>query len=139
VSLPRTQAGEVADAIQADGAQAGDVVLYCPDQLGPAVDRLLPEDLVGLAYPTLDGPERVNWTDYAERNAGADPAQLANEVLDRAPDHRVYVVWNDAYRTFEGQCEALLSALGGARPGRTLVSLDGDFYEPSSLTVFDPS
>ncbi len=36
----RTQAVQVAAVLNAQ-AQAGDVVVYCPDQLGPAVDRLL--------------------------------------------------------------------------------------------------
>src|SRR6266567_3480052 len=35
----RTQAAQVANAIRA-GAKPGDVVLYCPDQLGPSVSRL---------------------------------------------------------------------------------------------------
>src|SRR6266567_824254 len=35
----RTQAAQAANAIRA-GAKPGDVVLYCPDQLGPSVSRL---------------------------------------------------------------------------------------------------
>ena len=36
----RTQAAQVAAVLNVQ-AQAGDLVVYCPDQLGPAVDRLL--------------------------------------------------------------------------------------------------
>lgn len=133
----RTQAGEVADAILADGAADGDVVLYCPDQLGPAVDRLLPDDLDGLAYPALTAPELVDWVDYAERSAAADPARVAGEVLERAGERPIYVVWQEGYRTLEGQCATLLATLGTARPGSsTLVIGDSVFYEPSNLTRF---
>ena len=41
VTTNRSQAGEVARAIATYG-HPGDIVAYCPDQLGPAVNRLLP-------------------------------------------------------------------------------------------------
>lgn len=129
VSLPRTQAGAIAQAIQAD-ARPGDVVVYCPDQLGPAVDRLLPDDLEGLAYPALDDPATIDWQDYADRNASADPAALAAEVVERAgPDAQIFVVASGDYKTFEGQCEAFGGAIAAARPGGgPLVAEDGDEY-----------
>jgi hypothetical protein len=139
VHFQRTQAREVADAIDADGARAGDVVVYCPDQLGPAVDRLLDDDLTGLAYPTLGAPERVDWVDYAERNEAADPARIASAVLERAGDRRIYVVWAGGYKTFGDQCERLLVELSTQRSQRILVTSDLGFYEPSALSVFDAS
>lgn len=134
----RTQAGEVAGAIVADGASADDLVVYCPDQLGPAVDRLLPDDLVGLAYPLLGEPELVDWEDYEERHAATDPAAVATEVQRRAgSDHRVYLVWQEDYRTLEGQCGALLQELSAALgAGAALVPADAEFYEPANLTRF---
>lgn len=134
----RTQAGEVADAILADGAVAGDVVVYCPDQLGPAVDRLLPDELVGLAYPLLGEPDLVDWEDYEDRHAAADPAAVAAEVQRRSgTEHRIYLVWQEDYRTLEGQCAALLQELSVARgAGTTLVAADSEFYEPANLTRF---
>jgi hypothetical protein len=139
VSIPRTQAGVVAKAAKADGLTAGDVFVYCPDQLGPSVDRLVPDGVIGLAYPTLAAPELVDWRDYEERNAAADPEAIAAEVLERAGDHRVYVAAANQYRTFEGQCEALLRSFGQVRAGRTLVVGDTYFFEPMDLLVFDPS
>jgi mannosyltransferase len=139
VHFERTQAREIADAIDADGAREGDVVVYCPDQLGPAVDRLLDERLTGLAYPTLGSPERVDWVDYSERNDAADPTAIASEIEQRADGHRVYLVWAIGYRTFGRQCERLFAELAATRTGRTLVRADSKFYEPSALTVFDAS
>jgi mannosyltransferase len=139
VSFPRTQAGDVAEAARADGLAAGDVVVYCPDQLGPSVGRLLPDDVVGLPYPALGDPDLVDWRNYGDRNAAADPEAIAAEVLERAGDHRVYVASFNQYRTFEGQCEALLGSLSQSRHFRLLVSADNDFYEPIDLVVFDPS
>ena len=97
------------------------------------------DDLTGLAYPTLGAPERVDWVDYAERNEAADPARIASTVLERAGDRRIYVVWAGSYKTFGDQCERLLAELSTQRGQRILVTPDSDFYEPSALSVFDPS
>ena len=82
----RTQSAEVAAAVR-DRAEPGDVVVYCPDQLGPAYSREMPDDVVELAYPVLDAPERVDWVDYAERNGAADPKAIADDILAEAGDH----------------------------------------------------
>ncbi|MFP3900677.1 MAG: hypothetical protein ACLFXM_07460, partial [Acidimicrobiia bacterium] len=124
----RTQAGEAGDAVAAQ-ARAGDVVVYCPDQLGPAFSREMPDGLVELAYPTLDPPERVDWVDYADRNAAAEPQRIAGEIRARAGDGRIFVVWMSGYRTFDDQCERLVSALGRAE---LLVDADeARFFEPA--------
>ncbi len=41
----RTQARAIAEAVAASGAQPGDLVVYCPDQLGPGGSREMPPDL----------------------------------------------------------------------------------------------
>jgi hypothetical protein len=126
----RTQADVVGDVV-AQHAQPGDVVLYCPDQLGPDYSRQMPDGLVQLAYPALSSPERVDWVDYAERNQAANPEQIAGEVRDRAGDHAVFVVWMSDYRTLGDHCERLLTALG---PAEMLVQQDGSkYYEPAFL------
>src|SRR5207344_950819 len=63
----RTQAGDVA-AILDRHAQPGDIVVTCPDQLGPALARLSPPGVRLYGVPTLTDPARVNWVDYAQRN-----------------------------------------------------------------------
>jgi len=140
-SAPRTQAGVIAEAVAAD-AQPGDVVVVCPDQLGPATERLLADDLDVVAYPTLGDPRFVDWVDYAERNAQADPTAIAAEVVARAgDDHQVWVVASPDYRTFEGQCEGLLSAISSLRPGGgPVVAEDAEeFFEHASLSVYPAS
>ena len=139
VTYPRTQGRIAADAINA-AASPGDLVVFCPDQLGPAYSRSLRSDVERLAYPTLGSPDRVDWVDYAARNRAADPAAIATRVLDQASSHRVFLVWQADYRTFEGQCEALFNALGAARPGSvTLVASGGkSYFEPASVTMFPP-
>ena len=134
----RTQAGQIADSL-AVGAQPGDVVVYCPDQLGPAVHRILGDDngLVELTFPALGGPKRVNWVDYRERLARTDPKAVAQQVLDRAGDATVWLVSTPGYRSFEQKCEELGAALGGVRPGTTTVVNEFfPFYESMGLTKF---
>ena len=46
------------------------------------------------------------------------------------------MVWNTEYKTFEGDCEALLGAIGAARPGQELVAADSRFFENESVTWF---
>ena len=141
VTVERTQLGaEVVPALN-ERAHAGDVVVYCPDQLGPAGSRHLRDDVVTLAYPTLGPTDRVDWVDYEERNATADPDAIAQEVLARAGDQTVWLVWAGTYRTFEGQCEALNTALLRARPtGQARVTDNGNkYFEHAWLFEFPPS
>ena len=93
-----------------------------------------------MVYPTLGSPLRVDWVDYAKRNAAADPDAVAKQIVARAGDHRIFLVWQGAYRTLEGQCEALLDALTVARPGAsTIVVSGGDkYFEPASVVMFPP-
>jgi mannosyltransferase len=142
VTFPRTQGREAAQAIN-KVAKTGDVVAFCPDQLGPAFSRSLDArlHLDEVVYPTFGSPLRVDWVDYADRNAAANPQRYATELLARAGDHRIFLVWQGAYRTFGSQCEELLGALGQARPGsQTIVVGGGDrYFEPGSVTVFPPA
>jgi mannosyltransferase len=126
----RTQSETVGGAVAAR-AQPGDVVVYCPDQLGPAYSREMPDDLVELAYPALTPPDRVDWVDYADRNAAADPAAIAAEIDERAGNHAVFLVWMADYRTFGSQCEQLVTELGLSEP--LVVQDDTRYFEPAFL------
>ncbi|MEP6659496.1 MAG: glycosyltransferase family 39 protein [Acidimicrobiales bacterium] len=112
---PRSQLPDLVAIVNARAA-AGDVVVYCPDQLGPAGSRGLRADLVGLAYPTLGDPRFVDWRDYEDRNARTDPLGVATTVLDRAAGHDIWLMSRGGYRTFGDQCERLQGALETARP-----------------------
>jgi hypothetical protein len=114
VWTPRTQAGEVAAAL--DRAVPGDVVAFCPDQLGPAVSRLAPPGLDLVVYPDLRPADRVDWTDYAERSQAGDPAVTAAELDARAGRHAVWVVTGNGFRVPpDADCRALRIALSGLR------------------------
>lgn len=136
----RTQAAAIVSQVQAK-AQPGDVVVYCPDQLGPATLRLMPPGLTQIGYPTTSSPDRVDWVDYAERNR-ADPAAYARTVDGLAgPDRNIFVVWSGGYQTHEGTCQTFLGELNALRPGQQeLVAEDGvTYYEHANLALFPRS
>ena len=135
----RTQSEVVADAV-AERVEPGDLVVYCPDQLGPAYSRALHRAIgdtpvTELAYPRLnEDVELVDWVDYADTNAAADPAQIAEELRARAGDNAIFVVWMSEYMTVEGQCESLVNNLGA---GDQVVAEDGKkFFEPANVHWF---
>ncbi len=129
----RTQAGDIAAAIELG---PGDVVVACPDQLGPALQREL-GDRAAIVYPTLESANRVVWTDYEERNLAADPAVVAAQIAERVgPDGRVWLVLRGGYRTFGDDCDVLereIAARLGA--GATVIAENGDVFEPARLVV----
>jgi hypothetical protein len=125
-----------------EGVQPGDVVAYCPDQLGPSVSRLLPEGIAGehLTFPRQTPPQVVDWVDYAKVNDAADPEPFAQMLLDRAgPTGTVWVVWAPGYRTFEAKCQGLLAKLDLARRTNTRpVKLPSKNFEKPGLIRFPP-
>lgn len=120
----RTQAGTIA-ATLARQTRPGDVIGYCPDQVAPAVHRLLPSSLgvTELAYAdSTEGPALVDWVDYAQRARNADPQQFASTLLAAAgPTHTVWLVSQDGFRLFNGVCPSLAADLATARGEPTIV------------------
>ncbi len=112
VTTNRTQAGEVAAAIATSG-RPGDVVAYCPDQLGPAVDRLLPSGRYQqITFPRETGPAYVNWVDYGAAVSAASPVTFAEKVEAMAAGgHQIFVVWSPGYQTYGLKCETIVQAL----------------------------
>ena len=134
----RTQAGELAAYLGA-AAEPGDVIAYCPDQLGPAVHRLVPHAGHQLVYPTSGSPTLVDWVDYKARNEAADPVAFARRVLDRAGDGAIWFVYSEGYPTFGDDCSRLLIAFGAARGGpEILVHSHGHSEEHERLAYFRP-
>ena len=135
----RTQAVQVAAVLNAQ-AQSGDVVVFCPDQLGPAVDRLLTvPGVVELTFPRAIGPKRVNWVDYRKVIAGTDVETFAQEVLARlGAGHTLWLVWRDGYPGLGGDCGYLKSWMDLLRtPGPTVVRQNGSvFYEYENLVRY---
>ena len=136
----RTQAGQIASAIN-EGAAAGDTVVMCPDQLGPSLQRRLRSDVVALAYPDLSDPHFVDWADYEDRHRDVDPTAVARAIVDRTPaDRRIWVEFSSSYRVVAEQCDRLIDALALLRPSNEpLLSPDGTrYFETASLRRFDP-
>ena len=134
VVTDRAQVGVIADAINAR-RQPGDVVVVCPDQLGPSTRRLLPDAYL-LTYPDAGDGRRVDWYDYERRNASADPRAFVEQTgLRASPGRVVWLVVSDGYKTLEHQCPALQALLGsGARSIESAVAQDGDtYYESAGL------
>lgn len=135
----RTQAQQVADAITAR-LEPGDLVVYCPDQVAPDTNRLLPAGTAGITFPSSAGPERIDWVDYADRVATADPDAFAKRVAQQAgADHNVFVVWSPGYLHYGGKCEVIISALRSIRPGQDVVAPDEELFERQGLVVFPAS
>ena len=128
----RTQAPVVAASLRA-AAGPGDVVAYCPDQLGPSLSRLLPSELDQVTFPRGDRPEFVDWVDYGENNRAASPASFALELAARAGGGDIWLVWAPGYATFGTKCERLAQALTTARPGRQVVKRPSRYPERMGL------
>jgi hypothetical protein len=114
--VPRTQASEAATSLKRF-AKPGDIVLVCPDQLGPSVRRLAPDDLTYYAVPTFTDPARVDWTDYKPRNEGANPEAVAQRAVNEAgPTRNVFVVYAEGYLTYQQLCPGMRQELRVLRP-----------------------
>ena len=134
----RTASSAIAAALHPQ-LRVGDVVAYCPDQLGPSTARLLPAAVSQVTFPGLRSPRRIDWTDYAERNAAASPARFAADVVARAGAGRVFLVFSGGYRTLGTRCEATVNALAALRPHVAKVTVaDGPDGERVALDRFDP-
>jgi mannosyltransferase len=140
VNTPRTTAPEVADAIVAD-ARAGDVVVACPDQLAPALHRLLVDDRPGLietVFPPGSTPARVNWIDYADRALEADPSAAARQLLSATPYGTVWLAVSTTYPPTQPACSGLLGELLRSRSARLISADRPGLVEHAALWRFDP-
>jgi len=134
----RTQAGHIARYIREQGAP-GDVVAFCPDQLGPSTMRLLPDTFVGLTFPEGGDPNFVNWVDYADRQKERTPAQFAELVDAKATDAQtVWLVWSEGYRTVGKKCRRTVNALKKLRRGGAAVRASGPQFEHAWLYQYGP-
>jgi mannosyltransferase len=134
----RTSAGRVAAAIDA-GARPGDVVAYCPDQLGPSVSReVTATGLVHLTFPRAGSPELVDWVGYEAVNRAAQTRPFAQMLIDRAgPDNDVWLVWSPGYRTFGTKCANLIEQLDDVRPvNERVITVSTKYFERPGLVRF---
>ncbi|MBL7516590.1 hypothetical protein I6A84_00230, partial [Frankia sp. CNm7] len=144
VQMPRTQATEAAEILAAK-AKPGDVLLICPDQVGPGLARTIPSFLLPTTHlvPDYRPPDRVNWVDYEERNEAADGVAIADRALAEAgKDHSVFLATSGGYRTYETLCLQIQTHLGQQRPQGSQEMEQGsptDVYENYLLARFPPS
>lgn len=135
-SQPRTQAVRVAAELNSM-AQPGDMVVYCPDQLGPSVDRLLNvPNVTELTFPRMTGPQRVDWWDYDQVIKDTSVYRFASSVISKLnPGSTLWLVWRNGYGGFGNDCGELQTwlsyKLGG---GYTVVRANQADYEYENLT-----
>lgn len=130
----RTQAGQVAAVLRAE-ARPGDLVVVCPDQLGPALSRLAPAGVRVVRTPDLGDPRFVDWVDYKERLEAVSVPALADRLLAEAGDATLWLVWSGGYRIAGPQCDELAARLAAIRPGSApAVAADPvKYFESASL------
>ncbi|MGO8861372.1 MAG: glycosyltransferase family 39 protein [Acidimicrobiales bacterium] len=143
VNTQRTQAPQVVAVINAH-AQPGDIIAFCPDQLGPDVYRVIdhPSDYDMATFPRGTGPQFVDWVDYASVVHAASPVAFADKLAAAAgSDHRIWLVWQPGYETFGVKCETLAATLLASSHlgGHNWVINNGfKYYEPMNLTEYAP-
>jgi hypothetical protein len=134
VLTPRTQAGAVADALR-ERAVAGDVVVYCPDQLGPAVSRLVQPGLEQVVFPTRGRPDLVDWVDYGPRNKAADGEEFGRALVRDYAGRTIWLVVAGGYRTFGDRCDILAETLRAERPSNEPVVRSRGRYRPERMSL----
>ena len=148
VTTQRTQANAVAAAINAQ-AKPGDIIAFCPDQLGPAVYRADPRPLA-VRHDHLPRADRARdrrlgrLRQRRARRATRTPSPTC--VLQRAgTGHHIWLVWQPMYQTYGIKCETIATDLLGAATktgggGRNVVTNHPAlYYEPMNLTEFATS
>lgn len=135
VARVRTQAGEVGDQVvrlldEHPPGSPAPLLVTCPDQNGPSVQRALVDRGVAdrvevVAAPRLDDPRFVDWVDYAARNERIDPGEVARRITERAQGRPLLLAVTEGYKTLEGKCEGIQAALTVAKGApRVLVAPD---------------
>ncbi len=147
----RTQAPQVAEILAAR-AHRGDLVVLCPDQLGPSVYRYFDTtqtDRSGqhgrfdmVTFPRGIGPAFVDWVTYLKVVRAANPADFADQVAQTVgASNDIWLVSAPGYQGFGNDCEALAGDLGATvgYSAHTWVAADpATYYEPMSLIEFSP-
>lgn len=131
----RTQTGALAGYV-ATAARPGDVVAFCPDQLGPATLRLLGTAFPSIGFPRGDDARRIDWYDYEDVNKSTSPAAFAKLVDQRAgAGQDIWLVSSHGYRTAEKACTELENRLLALRPnGRQVVrAKPNKYFEDAAL------
>ena len=130
----RSDADRSAEVIEAR-AETDDLVVYCPDQLGPSTSRRLGDDLRQVTFPDLAPPQRVDWVDYQQRLDETSVDDFADRVVAEADGAAIFLVYSPTYSTHEELCPDLVDALAERRPLEMLAGL-GEAFEPAAVIRF---
>lgn len=140
----RTQGGDAARSILR-AASSGDIVVYCPDQLGPSVHRVLQRStnvaLVEMSYPNNRRVDLIDWVDYTKRLDAVSPSDAARTVLAFAPSNaNIFVVTAAGYITHAQLCDEFLDALAtqGQRDRTLLLASDPEVLEHANVIELSP-
>ena len=135
----------MAAAINAQ-AKPGDMIAFCPDQLGPAVYRQIrdPSQYDMLTFPRRTGPQIVDWVDYADAVHGADPNAFAERRRRSRSGPATTSGWSGSRCTRPSGCKCetiatdlLDAATKNGGGGRNVVtSHPALYYEPMNLTEY---
>jgi hypothetical protein len=117
----RSQGEEVAGAIDAL-VGPDDVIIFCPDQLGPATTHYLDTEVERRAFPSGDG-FTVDWRNYLDRVASTDPTAFAVDAHEAAGTGAVWFVSSPGYRGFDFPCGTINAALRERRNPQNVVGL----------------
>jgi uncharacterized membrane protein len=136
----RTQAFEIENAIRQDGAP-GDLVVYCPDSIGPDVSRLIPDDVSEVGLPGFRSPDRIDWTDYSDRVDDMRPIDAVQEIARRARDERsIWFVYTSGAAPVQEKCRLIADGLSIFRPNRLrVVEANPYFFEHQGLYRYPPA
>jgi 4-amino-4-deoxy-L-arabinose transferase-like glycosyltransferase len=127
-------------ATLAEQAAPGDLVVYCPDQLGPSTSRLIRSDVRQVTFPNLADPQRVDWVDYREHVDATDVETFAWQVNALAGTGDLWLVTAPNYTTMSPTCRALRHEIEALRPRSSeLVTADGNFLEQAQLFRMRPN
>jgi hypothetical protein len=144
IDTQRTQAPKVAAVINAE-ARPGDIIAFCPDQLGPSVYRIVTRtsryDMI--TFPRDTGPALVDWVDYEKAVHAGHPSAFARTLVHLAgTTHHVWLVWQPGYQTYGIKCEEIATALlqsPGFGAHNWVVNNPMEYYEPMNLTEYAPA
>jgi hypothetical protein len=139
-TTPHTQAGQIAGILNQD-AGYGDLVVYCPDQLAPAIEtRLHVLGVTRIELPAEKNPYVIDWTDYLSRLAGFNAQATARSItsyLKTQADAAVWLVSAWGYDTHTAVCgplrDRLTAALG---PPVLMHDSDAPGIEKAALERF---
>jgi hypothetical protein len=136
VNEQRTQAAESAAVIRSE-SQPGDLVVYCPDQLGPAVSRLLTGVPVReFTFPRFDNPDLINWVDYRQRIDNTNIEEFAQTLVKKSKGKNIFLVDSSAYNYVFGRCSTLGAELAKSASAELKQVPSAKVLEGQGVTVF---